>query len=214
MRRVPHRVGDALLHDAPDREAQGGRDLRVAAHGEGRGETGLLRAGDGLGGSDRIQRGERSVRLAVPEHAQHRAHLAERVAGRSPLQRSMRPWAEEIPVRRRGGALRQRDHHGERVRHDVVHLARDALALRRGRELRVLVALDEQLPGAVDDGLQVALAVADVDADEGSDQAHRQLSTALAAMFDGAAAEGEQCQGRQSDREPDPAGSDRAVDRQ
>ena len=53
---------------------------------------------------------------------------------------------------------------------DVVHLAGDAGALGRRGQLRLLVALDERLPGPVDQGLEVAAPVADVDTDEGADE--------------------------------------------
>ena len=87
---------------------------------------------------------------AAAQHAEQPAHVGERRAA------GLGDGAER-PGRRGGvgvggvpAAVGLRDHHGERVGDDVVHLAGDAGALGRGRDLGLLVALDLEPLGAVD----------------------------------------------------------------
>lgn len=57
-----------------------------------------------------------------------------------------------------------------------MHLACDACSLRCGRELRLLVALDQQLARTVDDGEEIAFAATHVHADQGADEAERRVA--------------------------------------
>ena len=118
------------------------------------------------------ERPERRLALGAggAQHAEHHPHLGERLASG----RRHRPAGLSRAHRIRGGVRTFREGHddGQRMRHDVVHLARDARTLGRGGELGLLVPLHEQLTRPVDEGTEVAAAIADVDTDERAEQQH------------------------------------------
>ena len=173
---VLEHVGQRLLGDPVDREARAGRQVARLAHADERGAQAagpdLLdqRADVGLGGL----RGEALARaVAQPARAGEHGHgpggggrlgAAPQHAEQAPHVRERRPAGlgdgAERPGRRRGvgvgrvpAAVGLRDHHGERVGDDVVHLPGDPGAFGRGRDLGLLVALDLEPLGAVDEGL-------------------------------------------------------------
>ncbi|MEH3089074.1 MAG: hypothetical protein PGN24_05520 [Microbacterium arborescens] len=86
------------------------------------------------------------------------------------------PGACAVEVFRRDDAFCQRDDDRERMRDDVVQLAGDAVAFGGGRELSVLVPLDDELLGAFDQRRDVPLPVSDVRSDEGSERGHDGLA--------------------------------------
>ena len=171
-------VRERLLAHAVDAQADAGRELPRGAHADvghvdaaranvlderlqvaGRGLRCALDAvGDrGACGTGPLEAGLPAEaaggrrRVVGPQDAEEAAHVGERVA----------PRLGDRAERARGGvgvgrgsvpaAVGLGDDHGERVRDDVVHLARDAGALGGGRELCLLVALPLEAVGAVDE---------------------------------------------------------------
>ena len=80
--------------------------------------------------------------LARPQHAEQPAHLLERLAAGLGDLRQRAAAASGSLGRGVAAAVGLGDHHRQRVRDDVVQLARDPRPLLRRPELRLLVALD------------------------------------------------------------------------
>ena len=160
-------VGQRLLGDAVERELGAGRQReRRPGHGQPRRQSGRPHGGDQL--LDVIQAGLRGVpglgRLA--QHAHQPAHLGQ---GRTPGGRHLAHERDRLARAGPGGvggAVGERDHHGDIVRHDVVHLPRDPGPFGRGGELRLLVPLIPQPLGLVSQGLEGCAPGADVVAEQ------------------------------------------------
>ena len=131
------RVGERLLHDAEDGQLRsGGKLAHVAFDRDRNGQPGRAHLADEH--VDLLQtrlRHEPALALAVPQHAEQAAHLAERLppGHGDRLHGGDRLLGGILSGKR--GAVGQRDHHAEVVRDDVVHLAGDARPLRGGRAL-------------------------------------------------------------------------------
>ena len=90
-----------------------------------------------------------SAASSSPQHAEQAAHLPERVAP-GVADRAQRGGGRDRPLlgaRRRAVGLH--DDHRQRVRDDVMQLARDPGALERGADRGLLVALERQQAGAL-----------------------------------------------------------------
>ena len=102
----------------------------------------------------------------LAQHAHQPAHLAQR---RTPGGRHLahdRGRLARVSLGGVGGAVGQRDHHRDIVRHDVVHLPRDPGPFGGRGELGLLVPLPLQPPGPVLRGLEVGAPGAGVVAGE------------------------------------------------
>ncbi len=160
------RVRQRLLDDAVRRETCGARDLEGPARPLDR--DGEARATDALDECIEIaQAGLRAARWRLgpvragerrllAQHAEHAPHVGQRLASR----------ARDLPHRLRrprrvlgacpGSGIGQRHHHLDVVRDHVVHLPRDAGALRCRGERRLLVPLELQPLGAFGEPVELA----------------------------------------------------------
>jgi len=104
--------------------------------------------------------------VAVTEYPEQSTHLYERRSAGlgGSLHRARRGF--RLRLHRDRGSLAQRDDHRERVSDDVVHLARDPRSLCCCSQLRTLLALGSQLVSSVDQRLDVAAPISEVDGDE------------------------------------------------
>ena len=144
--RVLEHVGQRLLGDPVDAQLQLGRQLARRAL-----DLELDRQARAREPADEAR--QIGALLAGPQHAEQPAHLGERIAaGLGDLRQRA---ARRVGILGRGvaAAVGLGDHHRQRVRDDVVQLARDPRALLRRPDLRLLVALDLERgqPGAAAD---------------------------------------------------------------
>ncbi|BDZ48368.1 hypothetical protein GCM10025867_06090 [Frondihabitans sucicola] len=163
-------VGQGLLHGAVDGHLHAGVGRRCPALLDGHRHpgraVGLDQAVEFVEGGLRRRR----CLAVLAQDAEEAPHVAERVApDLSDLPHGLaRPVG--VGVGDGVGAVREPHHDGETVRDDVVHLARDAGALRRRGEQALLVALAGELGCPFDQGVEVPSAVADVDSDQEREQ--------------------------------------------
>ena len=147
---VLERVGQALLHEAEGGQVDAGRQrpgppLDAQLHVE----PGVARAGDERAEAiERRLRGVVGVLAVGAQDAEQAAHLGQRLAagGLDRAQRADRGVGVAVEHAARRAGLH--DHDRDRVRDDVVQLARDPHALARHRVALALGALALELLGA------------------------------------------------------------------
>jgi hypothetical protein len=132
---VPRRVRQRLLDDPIRHEARRGIDRRRVGEHERRSDVEPA----GAEPLDEARQVDQAGSCAVTraEHSDHAADLLQRLASDvlGPVERLSGPSGVGREQPTRTGDVQHHD--GQRVRHDVVHLARDALALGAGRVLHL-----------------------------------------------------------------------------
>ena len=135
-------VRQRLLHDAVGGEVEpGGQLAPLALDRELDRHAGAARALD-----QRVELAQRRLRrvlgvLVGVQHAEQRAHLGERLAPGALDQLGGGDRARRVALEDPPRAAGLDDHHRDRVRDDVVHLARDPAALVGDRALGLRLAL-------------------------------------------------------------------------
>ncbi len=170
--RVAQRIGEGLLHEPVDGELLAGVCGRPADDRDPDGEAGGPDALHQL--AELADPGLRGVLgrvpLVGPEDPEDAPHIGEGAAPGLRHGLHGRRGAIRSSGREPCGAVGQRDHHGEAVRDDVVHLPRDPAAFGGRSDHGLLIALAGQLLGPVDQRGEIAPAISDVHPGQGEEE--------------------------------------------